>query len=164
MKIVLILTVFLSCVGIGVFYSSKFQKRKKFFDSLICFADKLSLEINFSRERLRVLIEGFDESHKKNLFNVCEKYLDFLDKKSELTKELLLADVKILKNDEKDLVFMFFKALGRRDVENQTKELQSFVSRFAEVKTKCDAEQKKYGTLSIKLGVVVGLFWAVIMF
>ena len=70
----------------------------------------------------------------------------------------------MLKNDEKDLVFMFFKALGRRDVENQTKELQGFVSRFSEVKTKCDAEQKKYGALSIKLGVVAGLFWAVIMF
>ena len=164
MKFVLILTVFLLCVGIGVFYSSKFQKRKKFFDALISLADKLSLEINFSRERLNVLIESFDENHKKNLLKVCERYLDFLDKKSELTKEFLFEEAKVLKNDEKDLVFMFFKALGRRDVENQTKELQGFVSRFSEVKTKCDAEQKKYGALSIKLGVVAGLFWAVIMF
>ena len=164
MKLMLILIVFAVCVGVGVFYSSKFQKRKKFFDSLICFADKMSLEINFSRERLKSLVEGFDENHKRNMQKVCERFSDYLDKKCDLTKETLLADAKILKNDEKDLVFMFFKALGRRDVENQTKELQNFNARFIEVKTKCDAEQKKYGSLSIKLGVIVGLFWAVVMF
>lgn len=164
MKIVLILVVFMLCVGVGVFYSTKYQKRKKFFDALICFANKLSLEINFSRDRLKSLIENFDENHKKNLLKVCDKYLNYLDKKGELSKEELLKDASILKAEEKELVFMFFKSLGRSDVENQTKELQNYSSRFAEVKSVCDAEQKKYGSLSVKLGIVAGLFWVVIMF
>ena len=68
-----------------------------------------------------------------------------------------------LRAEEKDLILLFLKTLGRSDVENQTKEIQSFVARFGEIKQKCDEEQKKYGSLSIKLGVVAGLFFAIVM-
>lgn len=163
MKYALIVLVFCVCVFVGYIFSVKYLKRKRFFNSLIIFADKLSLEINFSRERLKVLMQNFDTTNKKNLLGIDEKFVDYLDKKCELTYEEIFKKADVLKPDEKDFILLFFKTLGRSDVENQTKEIQSFVARFSDIKTQCDQEQKKYGALSIKLGVVAGLFWAVIM-
>lgn len=163
MKYTLIVLVFCLCCLVGYIFSVKYSKRKKFFCSLIAFADKLSLEINFSRERLKVLLQNFDLSNKKNLLGIDEKFADYLDKRCELTSEEVFKKADILKQDEKDFVLLFLKTLGRSDVENQTKEIQSFLVRFNEMKQQCEEEQKKYGALSLKLGVVAGLFWAVIM-
>lgn len=163
MKYGLIVFVFCLCCFVGYILSVKYTKRRKFFNSLIALADKLSLEINFSRERLKVLLQNFDSSNKKNLLGIDERFIDYLDKKCELTAEEIFKKADLLKAEEKDFILLFFKTLGRSDVENQTKEIQNFVSRFGEMKTQCDAEQKKYGSLSVKLGVVAGLFFAVIM-
>ncbi len=163
MKYVLIFIVFVLCTGIGYFFSTKYLKRKKFFASLISLAEKLSLEINFSRERLKVLLENFDATSKKNLLGIDENFLKYLDKNCELTSENIFSKQNCLKPDEKDTILLFLKTLGRSDVENQTKEIQTFVARFGEMKQKCDEEQKKYGSLAIKLGVVAGLFFAIIL-
>lgn len=164
MKYILIVLVFCICLGVGYFFSMKYMKRKKFFSSLIALADKLSLEINFSRERLKVLLQNFDQNSKKNLLGVDENFVKYLDKNCELTSEEIFKKADCLKMEEKDLILLFLKTLGRSDVENQTKEIQTFISRFGEIKEKCDEEQKKYGSLSIKLGIVAGLFFAIIMF
>ena len=164
MKFVFIVFMFLLCVGVGYVLSLKYTKRKKFFSSLITATDKLCVEINFSRERLKVLFENLDENLKKNLLGVDEQFVRFLDKECELVESEIFKKADCLKADEKEAILMFFKMLGRSDVENQTKEISSYVNRFGEFKKTCDEEHKKYGTLSIKLGVVAGLFVAVVLF
>ncbi len=163
MKYVLIIVLFCVCCGVGYFFSTKYMKRKRFFNSIIILADKLSLEINFSRERLKVLLQNFDSANRKNLLGIDERFIDYLDKKCELTSEEMFKKADCLKADEKDFVLLFLKTLGRSDVENQTKEIQNFTARFNEKKEQCDAEQKKYGALSIKLGIVAGLFCVIIL-
>lgn len=163
MKYVLIVIAFCVSCGVGYFFSIKYMKRKKFFDALIALADKLSLEINFSRERLKVLLQNFDENNKKHLLGIDDRFVDFLDKKCELSNEEIFKKADCLKAEEKDMVLLFLKTLGRSDVENQTKEIQNFIARFNDIKTKCDTEQKKFGSLSIKLGIVAGLFCAIIL-
>ena len=164
MKLLFILLIFGFCVFVGWKFANKYSRRKKFFDSIISFADKLSVEINFSRERLKVLLENCSDNTRKNLLEIDNRFIDFLDKKCELSSTEIFKKATILSNDEKDLILLFLKTLGRSDVENQTKEIKSFVSRFNEIKSKCDTEHKKYGSLSMKLGVVAGLFFAVVLF
>ncbi len=163
MKYVFIIILFCICCATGYFFSAKYMKRKRFFNSIIILAEKLSLEINFSRERLKVLLENFDATNKKYLLGIDERFIDYLDKKCELTNEQIFKKTDCLKVEEKDFVLLFLKTLGRSDVENQTKEIQNFIGRFKEKKEQCDAEQKKYGSLSIKLGIVAGLFCAIIL-
>ncbi len=163
MKYFFIGIVFCLCVFVGYIISRKYIKRKRFFESIIAFADKLSLDINFSRERLKVLIENFDLGSRKKLSGIDCAFLDFLDKKCDLSSEVVFKKADVLKEEEKDLILLFLKALGRSDVENQTKEISGFVTRFVEIKKNCDEEQKKYGTLSLKLGIVAGLFLAIVM-
>ena len=163
MRYVLIVVLFCVCVFVGYYYFSKFDKRKKFFSAIIMLAEKLSVEINFSRERLKVLIENFDSVTKKNLLGIDEGFISYLDKKTELNEKEIFKKATCLKQDEKDFVLLFLKTLGRSDVENQTKEIQNFVKRFTDIKGICDVEHKKYGTLSLKLSIIAGLFFAILL-
>ena len=87
-----------------------------------------------------------------------EKIRRLTDNEKEIFKK-----ATCLKQDEKDFVLLFLKTLGRSDVENQTKEIQNFVKRFTDIKGTCDVEHKKYGTLSLKLSIIAGLFFAILL-
>ena len=52
---------------------------------------------------------------------------------------------------------MFFKTLGRSDVDSQSKEIKNYQSRFESFSNSSFNENKKYGGLSIKLGIIAGL-------
>lgn len=163
MKWILIAVLFCVCVGVGYIFSIKYKRRMQFYSSLILLAQKLDVEINFSRERLKKLIESIDEKTKKNLFGVDKNFIDYLGSESGLDANKLFEKCSFLKADEKEMVFLFFKNLGRSDITGQTKEIQNFLKRFDDNLTKCTAENKKYGSLCLKLGVIAGLFLAVIL-
>ena len=163
MKWVLMAVIFVICVFIGVIFSSKYKKRVQFFSALILLAQKLDVEINYSRERLKKLIESFDEKSKKNLLGVDIAFLEYLDKGGELTSEKLFKKSGILKTEEKETVTLFFKNLGRSDVENQTKEIKNSLSRFEKLQSDATNDNKKYGTLGTKLGIITGLVIAILL-
>ncbi len=163
MKWVLLAVLFAVCVAIGYVFSMKYKRRVQFYSALILFAQKLDVEINYSRERLKKLIENMDEKTKKNLFGLDKNFLNYLSGSEQLTQEALFKNCPVLKPDEKQMVFLFFKSLGRSDVSGQSKEIGNFLKRFDENLTKCAAENKKYGSLSFKLGIIAGLFVVVIL-
>lgn len=163
MKWIIMGVLFCVCAGVGYLFSMKFKKRVQFYSALIMLAQKLDVEINFSRERLKKLIESVDDKTRKNLFEVDKNFISYLDSEGELDMNKLLAKCTFLKNDEKEMVYLFFKNLGRSDVTGQTKEIQNFLKRFDDNLAKCTTENKKYGSLCIKLGIIVGLFMVVIL-
>ncbi len=163
MKWLFLALMFGLCVFVGYFFSMKYKKRLNFYSALILFAQKLDVEINFSRERLKKLIENIDEKTKKNLLGIDNNFLAYLNDNQELTYELLFKNCNILKQDEKEMIFLFFKSLGRTDVIGQTKEIQNFLKRFDDKLNKCLSDNKKYGSLCFKLGIIAGLFIVVIL-
>lgn len=163
MKWLLIIIFFIISVTAGYLIAIKYKKRSNFFNSLIMLAQKLDVEINFSRERLKKVIENFDSKNKSNLLGVDNTFINYLNNGGELTSEMLFGKSTLLKNDEKEMILMFFKSLGRMDVESQSKEIKNFISRFESSLTLCLQEEKKYGKLGVKLGVAVGLVVAVIL-
>lgn len=163
MKWIIMGVLFCVCVGVGYLFSMKFKKRVQFYSALIMLAQKLDVEINFSRERLKKLIESVDDKTRKNLFEVDNNFISYLDSEGELDMNKLLAKCTFLKNDEKEMVYLFFKNLGRSDVTGQTKEIQNFLKRFDDNLAKCTTENKKYGSLCVKLGIIAGLFMVVIL-
>ncbi len=162
MKWIVLAVMFCLSVMVGIMFSAKYKKRELFYSALIMFAQKLDVEISFSRERLKNLINNMDEKTKKNLFGLDKNFLTYLDGKEELSMEKLFKNCPVLKNDEKETVFLFFKSLGRSDALGQSKEIQNFIKRFDENLSKCASENKKYGSLCFKLGIIVGLFMIVV--
>lgn len=163
MKWIIMIILFLICVALGFLFSNKYKKRMAFFSSLIILAQKLDIEINFSRERLKKLIECFDEKAKQNLLGVDKSFIEYLEKGGELTSEKLFEKNSIIRSEEKEVVTLFFRSLGRSDVENQTKEIKNSISRFEKLLSEASTENKKYGKLGIKLGFISGLMIAILL-
>jgi len=163
MKWLLLFIIFLFCTLVGYTFSLKYKKRMSFYSSLIFLAQKLDVEINFSRERLIKLIESCDEKNRVNLLNIDKKFIDYLNKGGELTPEMLFSNKNLIKKEEQEVIAMFFRSLGRSDVENQIKEIKNYVSRFEKYLSDSTQEYKKNGPIGIKLGIITGLILVVIL-
>lgn len=163
MKILILVLLFLVSVYIGYLFSRKYKTRDNFFKAIIYLCQKFDIEINYSRQKMKSIFDSIDEKYKKDLKGLDKNFLAFVDKEMSLDKESLFKNIGFLKEEEKDIIFNFFKSLGRSDVESQSKEVKNFLNRFEDFSIKASQEQKKYGSLSIKLGVAFG-FMVIVLF
>lgn len=162
MKYIFLILLALATTFIGYMFSQKYRIRANFFQALLFLCQKFDIEINFSRERLKNIFLSLDEKNKSSLKGIDKNFIAFIDGDSPLDKESLFKGITFLKDDEKDMIFTFFKSLGRSDVDSQSKEVKNFQARFESVAEKVNSDNKKYGSLSIKLGIVAGLLLVVI--
>lgn len=162
MKFILIIIFSLISIYLGYIFSKKYRARENFFLALIMLCQKFDVEINYSRQRLKNIFSSLDEKQKKSLHGIDKNFLSFIDKETPLEKEFLFKGISFLKENEKDVIFMFFKTLGRSDVDSQSKEIKNYQSRFETFSTTAINENKKYGKLSIKLGIISALFIVVL--
>lgn len=163
MKYLLLTALVAISVFVGFIFSKKYKTRANFFQALVMLCQKFDVEINFSRERLKNIFLGLDEKQKRQLQGIDKNYIAYIDQEIPLEKDSLFKSIKFLKEDEKDLIFMFFKNLGRSDVDSQSKEVKNFQARFETLSSYALAENKKYGSLSIKLGIIAGLVIVVLL-
>ncbi len=162
MKIVILILIALICVLIGYIVSKKYRVRANFFQALLYLCQKFDIEINYSRERVKNIFLNLDDKYKKDLKGIDINYISFLDKQVPLDKDNLFKNITFLKENEKEMIFSFFKTLGRSDVDSQSKEIKNFQTRFGELAKDVNSDYKKYGSLSIKLGIITGLLIIVI--
>ena len=162
MKIVLMIVLSAVCLFFGGRFYFKYKRRKNFFEALVYLCQKFDIEINYSRERFKNIFLNLDDKYKKDLKGIDGNYIAFIDKESPLDKDSLFKNMTFLKDSEKELIFSFFKTLGRSDVDSQSKEIKNFQSRFESIANNAQSENKKYGSLSIKLGIIAGLLIVVI--
>lgn len=162
MKVVILILIALICVLIGYIVSKKYRVRANFFQALLYLCQKFDIEINYSRERVKNIFLNLDEKYKKDLKGIDVNYISFLDKQVPLDKDNLFKNITFLKENEKEMIFSFFKTLGRSDVDSQSKEIKNFQTRFGELAKDVNSDYKKYGSLSIKLGIITGLLIIVI--
>lgn len=158
MKYILLAVFSIVSIYLGYVFSKKYRMRESFFLALVMLCQKFDVEINYSRQRLKNIFSSLDDKQQKSLHGIDKNFLAFIDKETPLEKEFLFKGFNFLKEDEKDVIFMFFKNLGRSDVDSQSKEVKNFQNRFESMSTNAINENKKYGKLSIKLGIVAALF------
>ena len=162
MKIVLMIVLSAVCLFFGGRFYFKYKRRKNFFEALVYLCQKFDVEINFSRERVQNIISSLDDKIKQALCGLDKNFLSTLVAKESLDKPKLFEKIAFLSEDEQNSIFLFFKSLGRSDMENQLKEIKNFESKFNDFSSASNVEFKKYGKLSIKLAVVASLMIVVI--
>ena len=150
-------------VYIGYIFSRKYKIRANFFQALVMLCQKFDVEINYSRERLKNIFFFFFEKQKKKLQGIDINFLSYINNETNFDRDSLFRNLRFLKEEEKDVIFMFFKNLGRSDVDSQSKEIKNFQTRFETLSVTANNENKKYGSLSVKLGIVAGLVIIVIL-
>ncbi len=157
MTIILVLII-IFCFGlIGFKLSAFYINRKKFFSSLQILLSNLELDVSFSQDKLKNLIQKNNKNlTSKDLNALCQNIFNLLDKKQMIDYEIF-NDIKILKKEEKDLIFSFFNSLGRLDAYSQSKEIKSYQNKINEFYNEANDECKKYASLFIKLGIIFGI-------
>lgn len=154
MKIFLIIFFSSICLALGAKFFFKYKRRKNFFDALIFLCHKFDVEINFSREKIVNIISSLEEKVKQNLYGLDKNFFYSIENKEILEKDKLLKNLNFLSEEEGNSIFLFFKSLGRSDMENQLKEIKSFENKFSQFCTASSKDYQKYGKLSIKLAIV----------
>lgn len=161
--------VFIASSGIGLLYSSMYNKRV---DDLIEFKKSLVLmrnEIKFSRTPL---IEAFESVARKLKSNVSEFYIaiiELLKQNVNQTMEQLddLSIKKLLANtyfNEKDKlsIIHFIKSLGLMDKETQLNHINLQIEELKVTIDQAQNDAKKNSKLYRTLGVLVGIMVIVI--
>lgn len=164
MKIILVGVVLLGMGYIGFGIASFYRRRKRFFDDLILFCEKLCVDISFSKENLSSIISSNKASFSKDFKAVLGGYLNFLSlKESEVSSNLLFKKQSIISSEEQESITLFFKSLGRLDASNQIMEIGNFKEKFLALKKKADEENKKFGSLSLKLILLFGVLIVILL-
>lgn len=163
MKFLVIIFIILISLFVGYTFSKKYSRRAKFFQAMVSICHKFEIEICYSRERLKTLFLSLDEKQKYALCGLDTNFCNYLESKQPLEKEALFKGITFLKENEKDVIYLFLKSLGRSDVQSQSKEIKQFQKSFEDFSSSANNENKKYGSLSIKLSLVCALLIAVLI-
>lgn len=164
MKFILVGVVLIGMTYLGFGLSKYYRKRKRFFEDMVFLCGKLCVEISFSSDSLSAIIQNSMDNFSKDFKNMLKGYLDYLGKNgSEISVESLFGKSTLIKDDEKELFLNFFKNLGRLDASNQVQEIENFKEKFGEIKSHADDDNKKFGNLSLKLMMLLGILVVIIL-
>lgn len=162
MKYLILAGVVIICGYIGYGLSAYYHNRLKFFKNLELLFEKLCLEINFSQHKLVSIMQDFSTQNKKVL-KIIKNYVNCLNNNLKLSNDTLFKDIKILNEEEKNILSLFFQSLGKLDVTNQIKQLEAQNQQLKQFYLKAEKDAQKYGPLYMKLGIIVGLTIAIIL-
>ncbi len=157
MTIILIVIIIFCFALIGFKFSSYYINRKKFFSSLVLMMSNMEADVVFSRDKLsNILKKNIEICASKDLASLCQNIVSTIENKQTVDSKMF-ENIKILKADEKQLLYKFFSSLGRYDVLAQSKEIKSYQTAIVGMNVKAEEECKKYSSLFIKLGIIMGL-------
>lgn len=157
MTIVLVVVIVFCFTLLGYKIALYYINRKKFFSSLEMLLSAIELDVVFSQDKLKNVIQrNSNVLVSKDLILVCSKICEDLENKKGIGGEIF-NNITILKKDEKEVLLKFFSSLGRFDALSQSKEIKAYSMRFNEFYIQADNECKKYASLFIKLGLIFGL-------
>ena len=161
MKFAMIVILVGLCSYVGYGFSKYYTSRNEFYKELVLFLSKVNLSINFSKEKLKSIILAY-ENKSKELSNILQNFVLCLEN-NKLKEDTLFLNVKLLDQEEKNVLFKFFSSLGHFDLENQTKQIESFSKIFENRQKNAEQEKNKYAPLFTKLGLIVGVIISLIL-
>lgn len=157
MKLALLLILFSSVSLLGFQISKIYSNKENFYSELNNFITFLIGEISFLKTDLVKITEEYKSSHQ--IFN---KFLENL--KNILLFESEFKNIDILNEIENIELKNFVTNLGKNDSATECDKLKNFLESF---KTKLDEtreQNKKYGTMIKKLGVLGGFLLCIIVY
>ena len=164
MKIILILVLIVLCVIVGYGISCGYKQKKKFYESYLSFLQNLKIDIGFSANKLSEIINEYKkETENKDFVCLLDNYMLCLNANQNLTKEIMFKNINFLNEQEKEEILVFFKMLGRSDIFNQVEVIKNKSEQVNSTCEKLKKDCEKYCPLFVKLGLLLGLFLALLM-
>lgn len=147
MKIILGIILVGLCVYLGYFFSSKYIDKRKFYEDFWNFNKKIKNEVSFSQKTINKMI---DEQGEKTLF--YQTFENEFNEKSEKNDK-----IKFLSKNEKEFFREYVSMIGKSDNASQISYIDSSDTRIKELLDESSENEKKYKSLYIKLGFLLGV-------
>ena len=152
-KFVCLLVIFIGVSYIGISLSINYSKRERFFNELISFCNVLFNNIKFNKSKLKVVIKENLDNYKTELKDYLQNYLE--------NKEV---KISLLTEYENSKVNEFFVSIGKLDSFGELNNIENYKIIFNEFYNDCKFNNKKYGNLYSKLGVIFALILVILFF
>lgn len=163
MQLILIGVIVFGVSYIGYGIAKYYRRRKRYFQDLVFLTERLSVDISFSKDYLQSIFIKSMGSYGKELQSSINGYVEYLKNNHDLTDNLLFNKSTLIKDEEKDTVFLFFKSLGRLDASNQISEINNFKDKFIVMRDEAESDNKKFGALSFKLAMLFALLIVILL-
>lgn len=162
MKIILAIVLCAITTTIGYGLSKQYKKRKRFFEDIIDFSNKLSGEMRFRSSFVKDVCNAECDNYGNELSITIKAFVNSLDKKQALNINSI-QELSILTSDDKKSISNFFNSLGKYDLKTQLIEFENHKSNFQVQLQGAVEENKKYSSLFTKLGLIIGLAISIII-
>ncbi len=146
MKVFLLLSVAGLITYIGWAFSHYYKKRALFFEDLIQFCNVFENDLKFSRNTIANVVKQNIKLFHKPFADTLENYF---------TKQMPVNSM-LLKEHENVLLNQFFGSLGKSDEEGEVRNLNNYKIEFVRIKEKTSSDNIRFGSLSLKMGAIVG--------
>ncbi len=165
MKLILIIALVCLSGSLGFGLSKTYKQKLKFYESYLTFLQELKTSINFSSSKIGEIVKSSKVNiANKDLTSLFDNYLALLGCDEKITRNgLFNNNTNFLTDSDKDSITYFFNQLGKTDSFNQ---IEIINNNIETVKGKCEKLKKdcaKYCPLFTKLGILFGLFLALII-
>ncbi len=163
MKIIGTAIIAISVFLIGLSYYLKYKKRPQVLEMFIELLIAYQTELKWSQKSIVEVIETFDSSR-------CVEYISkvkclaknmsieqaFVDNNSEF-------DILLLGDNDRLIIKHFFKECGKLSLKSEIDLCDRTINALTAQKNNASLESEKFGTLSLKLGAICGVWVAIMM-
>ena len=153
MLIKLIMVCVSGTIGIlvGKIFYKRYQNSYLYYNDLCVFIDSISQNLSFKQENLLTFIGSYSASSE--IFSTqIENFSNYISSKGVFT-----VSITCISHAEKMQIEKFFRKLGTVDIFTQRDQLSAAKSEFEQRRSSAKNNLDKKGSMSIKLGGLIGL-------
>ena len=152
MRLLLGVGLLLLSAFIGYVLSNKYYYRRIFFDDFVAFNNKLKQNISFKQTTLIKFIK--EQKEQSDFYLSLNKFICEKDENINLS---------YLQADEINYFCEYMKSLGKDDAKTQIKFIDNINCKIIEIQKNVSEDEKKYKSLYIKLGILIGLILLILV-
>jgi stage III sporulation protein AB len=168
LKIAGLILVFIVCSTVGMMMSMKLSKRVRQIESFICAVGLIATEIRYFASPVEVLVEKLnqiEEYRQLKVFEMCKLNLKH-EKQFSKAWELAIKEAEhtlSLQSADYESLLWFGRSLGTTDVQGQLANCENCCEQLSQRLTLAREDMNKKGKMYSSLGVLTGIFVAVML-
>jgi len=140
------------CTFFGYLAAEKYRSRKEFYRQFLLFHERFLHELSYSKRNVKELL-------RDNPFTgQFAKAIDFY-----LKHRSLPSDLSFLSEDENSYLLSYFTAIGRSDAQSQIGYFRSQSALLSDSRNEAEKQAKTRGELYLKLGLLSGLAFVILI-
>lgn len=155
-KCILIIVLIVVIMLIAYSVSEQIKDKYDFFNNLKLFLNQFKINVSFRQEKINEFLQKNNSKKQFKLF--IEEYSNFLK-----TGELNLEKIKVLDDDDKDILQDIVKNVGKYDAKNEINQMDSFLATVDVKLVKANEDKNKLCPMIIKLSLLFAIGLAILL-